>query len=156
MTTLATGLTAGIFLTWSCSVIPGLGRLSDLQYISTMQSINRAIQNPVFFSCFFGAAILLPVSVFRNYAGSWTTPLICLLSAAGIYLIGVLGVTIFGNVPLNEALDLVQIDSATPEILARERARFEGTWNRLNHVRTIAGILTFVLLLLAERLKTEA
>lgn len=153
ITIVATGLTAGIFLTWSCSVIPGLGRLSDLQYLSTMQSINRAIQNPVFFSCFFGAAILLPVGVFRSYTGDWTARFIWLLSATGVYLLGVLAVTIFGNVPLNEALDVVQLDSATPENLAQQRARFEGTWNRLNHVRAIAGIAAFVLLLLA--VKTE-
>jgi len=62
ITTLITGLMAGLFFAWSCSVMPGLARLSDDEFLSSMQSMNRAIQNPLFFCCFFGAALLLPVS----------------------------------------------------------------------------------------------
>jgi uncharacterized membrane protein len=155
ITALTTGLTAGIFLTWSCSVIPGLSRLSDFNYLSAMQSINRAIQNPVFFSCFFGAGILLPIAVFRNYTGAWTPQLLCLITATGVYLVGVLGVTIFGNVPLNEALDVAQIDAGSPQTLAAHRAAFENSWNRLNQVRTVAGIAAFALLLVAGWMKSE-
>jgi uncharacterized membrane protein len=155
VTALTTGLTAGIFLTWSCSVIPGLGRLSDFNYLSAMQSINRTIQNPVFFSCFFGAAILMPIAVFRSYAGAWMPQWLCLATATGVYLVGVLGVTIFGNVPLNEALDTLRIDAASPQTLSDYRAAFENAWNRLNHVRTVAGVAAFVLLLAASWMRSE-
>ncbi len=67
MTATATALMAGLFYAFSCSVNLGLARLSNAEYISAMQSTNRAIQNPIFFAAFFGAPILLPLSVFLHY-----------------------------------------------------------------------------------------
>ena len=45
-----TALIAGLLYAYSCSVNIGLGRLADAEYISAMQSINKAIQNPLFLS----------------------------------------------------------------------------------------------------------
>ena len=42
---LSTGLMAGIFFTWSNAVKPGIGKLSDLEYLKALQSSNR-VQAP--------------------------------------------------------------------------------------------------------------
>ena len=42
---LLTGLMAGIFFTWSNAVKPGIGKLSDLEYLRSLQSMNRVILN---------------------------------------------------------------------------------------------------------------
>ena len=45
MAILLTGLMAGIFFTWSNAVKPGIGKLSDLEYLRALQSMNRVILN---------------------------------------------------------------------------------------------------------------
>ncbi|MNY71250.1 hypothetical protein D3C86_2095480 [compost metagenome] len=54
-----------------------------------------------------------------------------------------------GNVPLNEALDKINLSSSSAQDLAAHRLRFEGPWNRLHAIRTYASIISFVLVLLA-------
>lgn len=141
-----TALAAGLFYAYSCSVVPGLGKLGDLNYLSAMQSINRAILNPVFFFSFMGAVILLPLSAFMNYG---TERFWLLAIASAVYIIGVFGVTVGGNVPLNNMLDAANLQSMGIEELAKLRSTFEAKWNSLNLVRTVANITAFVFVLLA-------
>ncbi|MEL6651815.1 MAG: DUF1772 domain-containing protein, partial [Bacteroidota bacterium] len=63
-----------------------------------MQSINRAILNPVFFLIFFGSLIAIAIATYFSYAVSKTSFLL-LMIATLTYLIGTIGVTLFGNVP---------------------------------------------------------
>jgi uncharacterized membrane protein len=142
-----TALIAGLFYGWSVSVILGLRRLPDREYISFMQATNREIQNPLFFTAFFGAAILLPVSIFLHYGQSlrfWF-----LLAATLCYLVGVMGVTIFGNVPMNNTLESFDLKSATDPEITLQRKNYEGRWNFLNHIRTVASTTATVLVILA-------
>jgi len=46
---IATGLLAGLFYAYACSIMPGLHASSDRTAVEAMQNINEAIQNPVFF-----------------------------------------------------------------------------------------------------------
>ena len=57
--TLSSGLTAGLFFGWAVSVIPGTTKVSDRNYVATMQSINVAIINPIFMLSFLGTAVVL-------------------------------------------------------------------------------------------------
>ncbi len=149
ITATATALMAGIFFAFSCAVNLGLARLPDSQYVAAMQSINRRIQNPVFFAAFFGASLFLPLSVFLHYGQPFTMRFWFLLAAAIIYLIGTFGVTIFGNVPLNNALDRFDLESATEEETALQRANFERRWNNLNTIRTVSSTLAIILVVIA-------
>lgn len=143
----ATALMAGLFYAFSCAVNLGLARLSNAEYVSAMQSINRAIQNPIFFAAFFGAPILLLLITFLHYGQS--TRFWFLLVATAIYLIGVFGVTIFGNVPLNNALDRFNLELASEEETALQRANFEGRWNSLNTIRTVTSTLALTFIVIA-------
>lgn len=147
VTALASGLIAGLFYSYSCSVNPGLGTLSDAGYLAAMQSINRAILNPVFFFSFMGTLLLLPLSTYQHFGTG--SRFYLLLAAAVVYVIGTFGVTMLGNVPLNEALDKINLTGGSAQELAAHRLRFEVPWNRLHAVRTYASILSFVLVLLA-------
>lgn len=149
ITTIATALMAGLFYAYSCSVNPGLGRLPDIMYLSAMQSINRAILNPVFFAGFMGALVLLPVCTWLHYGTPLSVRFWCLLAATAVYVIGVFGVTVAGNIPLNQALDAFKIDPAAIEAMARQRAAFEAKWNSWNTVRTVAAIATAILTIIA-------
>lgn len=147
LTVTATALIAGLFYAWSCSVMLGFAKLPDKEFISVMQKTNRAILNPVFFAAFLGAPILLPISTIFHY----NQPLRFwfLLAGTVIYLVGTFGVTMFGNVPLNNILDRFNLESATAEEIVLQRTDFEGRWNDLNTIRTISSTLAVVLLVIA-------
>ena len=149
MTATTTALMAGLFYAFSCSVNLGLARLSNAEYISAMQSINRAIQNPIFFAAFFGAPILLPLSVFLHYGQPLSVRFWFLLAATIIYLIGTFGAPIFGNVPLNNILDRFDLQAASEAEIAVQRTNFEGRWNNLNTIRIVTSTLAIMLVITA-------
>ena len=110
---LLTGLMAGIFFTWSNAVKPGIGKLSDIEYLRALQSMNRVILNNAFKIMFLGAIIavaLVPVFYFNLYPKNIFWLFVFTLV---IYWIGVFGVTVSGNIPLNEILDKTNLESIT-------------------------------------------
>lgn len=147
ITTLFSALMAGLFFAFTFSVMPGLGKLPDAEFIKAMQSINKAIQNPIFFICFFGILIFLPLSTYSYYSKQ-TTVFWLLLIATVIYFIGVFGVTVFGNIPLNSRLDKFNTLSADAKSIMEQRILFEISWNRFNAIRTVCSILSLVLVII--------
>ncbi|WP_027379535.1 chryseobasin maturation helper ChrI [Chryseobacterium daeguense] len=147
VTATVTALIAGLFYAYSCSVVLGLSKLSDTEYLKSMQSINREILNPVFFISFMGTAVLLPASTI--FYRSQNPVFIFLLLATLAYLIGVFGLTIFGNVPLNDQLDKFDIMNSTPEAIKEMRDRFENSWNFFNNIRTVFSLITIILTICA-------
>ncbi len=146
---ICTALMAGLFYSYSCSVVPGLKLLADSRYIASMQAINKAIQNPLFFACFFGTLLLLPISAYLNYFEYPHLRFWLLLAAAILYLIGVFGVTAFGNIPLNNGLEKFNLANASAEAVSLQRTIFERRWNNLNIIRTISSILSLVFVIIA-------
>lgn len=145
LSTVACGLIAGLFYSYSCSVNPGLKALNDFGYLSAMQSINRAILNPVFFFSFIGTLLLLPISTYLSYTPGLSPRFWLLLASTLLYIVAVFGVTMLGNVPLNDALDKFNLNGANADELAAQRALFEAKWNMLHSVRTIASVASFAL-----------
>jgi uncharacterized membrane protein len=146
---LATALMAGLFYNWTTAITTGLHKLPDREYIAAMQSINRAIQNPLFFLSFFGATVLLPLSCYLHYKSPLPATFYLLLAATILYLAGVTAVTITGNIPLNNMLDKFNLRGALPEEAARLRLAFENKWNNFNTIRTISSFISLILILVA-------
>lgn len=139
--TLTTALIAGLFFGFVVAINPAFARLSDIAYIEAMQHINRAIVNVVFAAAFFGAAILIPIT-------AWKTQNMLLWAAAAFYLIGGIAVTYAVNVPLNNILDTFQVNGATVIDAAQARMAFAAKWNLWHLVRTIAVIISTILLII--------
>lgn len=146
---LLTGLIAGLFYGYDCSVIKGLGNLPDREYLSAFKSINRAILNPYFFISFMGSILVLPIAVWLSYKGGGTTSCYLLAAATIIYGVGVFGVTILGNVPLNNLVERFDIQAASQADVQALRQKIEASWNRLHHIRTYANILSFLLAIIS-------
>jgi uncharacterized membrane protein len=140
----STALITGLFYGYSCSVNPALARLSDNAYLTAMQNINRAIQNPLFFSSFFGALLLLPVAAFFNYQ---IRPERCylLLVATLVYAAGVIGITVACNIPLNNTLDSLSLNRISAPEAKAARVAFETSWNKWHTVRTLFSTLALIL-----------
>ena len=141
-----TGLSAGLCYTWSNAVTTGIGKLDDFGYLNAFQQMNRAILNPTFLIVFFGPLLVGPINVFlhKNVLGSmfWF-----LVLAVVLYVVGVVLVTIFGNVPLNEILDKTDLCKATSEEMESLRTLFELRWNQLHLIRTLSAVTSLAILL---------
>ena len=144
-----TGLAAGLFYSSDCSVLRGLGNLTDRESLSAIQSINRAILNPYFFISFMGSLVMLPIAAWMSYKNGQPASFYYMLSAAILYAAGVFGITIAGNVPLNNMLDKFDIPHASAEALQVMRQKFEAKWNMLQHARTSSAILAFILCIIS-------
>lgn len=138
-----TGLSAGFFYAWAVSVIPGTLKISDSTYLETMQSINRAILNPAFYLIFFGPVIFLIVSGIYEFSVNKISFALLLISFLA-YLIGTFGVTTFGNVPLNDQLDILNLTELNANKMAEFREYYEERWNRLHLIRTIFSVVSFL------------
>jgi uncharacterized membrane protein len=143
ITIIFSGLVAGLLYGYSCSVNPGLKNLPDREYIHAMQSINTAIQNFVFFICFIGLLVLLPMSCWFTYKYDMGISFWFVLIATVIYFVGVFVVTGARNVPLNELLEHFDVGKATDKEVSAIREKFESSWVTWHTVRTIASIVSF-------------
>ena len=121
--TVAAGLQAGTYYTWACGVMPGLAKVDDHSFVSSMNHVNVAIVNPVFMLTFLGTPALAAAAVATSSpsARAWGI-------AALVLALGTVVVTVAGNVPLNDAL-----------AAGGSRADFETAWVRWNVVRTITS-----------------
>lgn len=146
---MSTALIAGLYYSYSCSVNPGLGNLGNRDYLIAMQSINRAILNPAFFASFIGTLILLPLAAWLNCTSMQSPRFLFLLAATLVYAIASFGLTVFGNVPLNEMLETVNPDTMPAKELEAFRLRFEPAWNQYHTIRTFATILSLLLSVLS-------
>ena len=155
LATLTTGLVAGVFYAYACSVTLGLAERPDASYVAAMQAINERIQNPAFFLGFFGAVLSLLAALVAHYSPrprSGRFRLVALASA--LYIAGGFLLTALVNVPLNEELARVAADAPVGE-LARARADYEGPWNFWNGVRALFSSLAFLALVGACLLRED-
>lgn len=144
--TLMTGLMAGLFYAFSCSVMPGLRRTDDRTLVTTMRAINAAILNGWFALVFGGALLLTASAAALHLTGDRHTALPWILAGLVFYLV-TLGVTGRVNVPLNNQLQAARTE--TDEGLWAARTGFEVTWNRWNLVRSVSNTAAFAALAMA-------
>lgn len=156
ITALSTALVTGLLYAYSCSINPGLGQLPDKEYLLAMQSINKAILNPLFFASFMGTLLLMPCSAWLLYKQPGSHGAIILVCAWLLYTCGVFGVTMAANVPLNEALAVFDIHGAGAQDIAQQRSLFEQPWNKWHTIRTVASIISLVIILVACLFHTPA
>lgn len=140
------GLLAGVYFAFSAFVMMALGRIDQSAGIAAFNSINAVIVRSLFMPIFLGstlsAAALTVLAFFR-----WGEPGAAAMFSGGlIYLVGMFVVTVFFNVPLNDALAAVEPgNSQTAEFWSR----FLRDWTFWNHVRTVASTAALMLFVIA-------
>lgn len=148
--TLTTGLGAGLFYSYSCSVMPGLARADDRTFVEAMQRINVAILNGWFMISFLGSLVLIGVAGVLELRNGDRTVLLWIVAAAVFQLVMLVITGVF-NVPLNDKLAAAGRPDGVAD-LAAVRASFENAWVRWNLVRTLASVAGFGCICWALRL----
>ncbi|CAM5331388.1 anthrone oxygenase family protein [Streptomyces atroolivaceus] len=152
--TAGAALMAGLFCAFAYAVMPGLSRADDRGFVQSMQHINRAIINGWFLTPFLLPLPLLVLATVLAAKGHSPGALPWIIAALVLYGAAFL-VTGTQNVPLNDALDKVPLDS-TPDRLRDARAAFENSWARWNTVRAVLHTASLGALLWALHLHGRA
>jgi uncharacterized membrane protein len=144
-----TGLLAGLLYAFNVAFVPALRDIKATPHIALMQSLNQKIQNPVFFLSFFGPTIVLPLAAYLHRSGP-QFPL--LVVAAGLHIIGANGVTVVGNIPLNDKLDKLDVNQLSEAEADQIRNEFQGQgkpWMQFHNIRTLAEMGATALVFIA-------
>ena len=137
---LGCGLMGGLYFAFSVFIMGALDRLGPAAGAAAMNSINtvilRSLFMPVFLLTTLAAAALAAIAFVE-----WGSPRAPWLLAGGlIYVIGMFGVTMFFNVPLNNEL----VASG-----ASAWSNYLSAWTLWNHVRTLASLAASALFIVA-------
>lgn len=134
---LGSGLMAGTLFAFSSFVMAALANLPAPHAVAAMQSINRVILRSAFMPVFFGSS-LVGLALGALAVANWGQPGTPAAAAAGALLVvGLFGCTAALNVPLNNALQRVDAESAEATAAWRDYRR---AWIRWNHLRTAATL----------------
>ena len=143
----AYALVGGVFLAFSDFIMRSLANTGGAGGVDAMQVINREVFRWVFMTLFLGQAALSLVIVGIGFWGVTGLAGTAIMLAGLIYLVGCFGVTVVCNVPMNKALDGMDLSATTTQDY------WVGTylprWTFWNSVRTVACTLSSLLLVLA-------
>lgn len=147
--TLLVALTAGFLFAFAVVAMPGIKKLNDSEFIRAFQEIDGIIQNnnPLFMLVWVGSVLLLIIAAVIGFTHLESLQRNLLLAATVLYIIGVQAPTIVLNVPRNDVIQTVKVDTANATVLQQARIEFEDGWNRSNQFRTAMSIIVTAILL---------
>lgn len=141
---LSIGAIFGFFYAWVCSTMWGLDTTEPKIAITAMQAMNASVRNPVFFPAFFLTPAILAATAFIALRLDRKPAAAMFASGAAVYFVGAFLITIFINVPMNEALAQVTIPADSDA--AREIWRaYSAPWQFWNTIRTLVSGLALIL-----------
>lgn len=144
---MTSGLLAGFFFAYWCSVMIGLRQVSDRVFIESFQAINRVLPNGRFALPFFAPVVLAPICTWLMFAdGNHEAGWWCL--AATVLQVITFLITGVRNVPLNNALEQAGVPTSDEDArLIRET--FVNPWTTWNDVRFVTSTLAFAATVMA-------
>ena len=141
---LFSGAIFGVFYAWVCSTMWGLDAADPNIAIAAMQAMNASVRNPVFAPAFFGTPLILGATALAAGMTGNRRAALLLGAAGGVYVAGAMVPTIAFNVPMNQALALVE----TPLDAARARdawQAYSAPWQLWNTIRAVFSGLALLL-----------
>ncbi len=147
--TLLTALVTGLLLGFAIVAMPGIRNLDDRAFVRAFQVMDRVIQDrqPLFMLVWVGSVVAVLASMLLG-RGTLTGEAYAVLLGAGVlYLVGVQAPTAIVNIPLNNAIQAVDLGAVDDAAARAARERFEARWNRWNAIRTGLGCVSVVGLL---------
>jgi uncharacterized membrane protein len=143
-------LVAGLLFGFAIVVMPGIAKLNDKGFLSAFKHMDEIIQNnqPLFILVWAGSILSIIITLILGIMNLIGTQIYILILASILYLVGVQLPTFRFNIPLNNSLQNLDIESLDESEAALCRVDFETPWNRWNRIRTVNAILAVSMLLL--------
>ena len=142
--TLLCSLVAGFLLAFAVVAMPGMKSLNDREFIRAFQVIDGVIQNrqPIFMVVWIGSVVALLTSAVLGIGQLDGYERMLIICAALVYMLGVQLPTFTINIPLNNKLQALEVDTMDETRRKAARDDFEPRWNRWNAIRTAFASLT--------------
>ncbi len=102
-----------------------------------MQHVNVTAVRPAFMTLLLGTAAVSALLAVHGVRAGGERPMTLLVAGAGLYLAGVVGLTVGYHVPRNDAL--AALDPTAPASAAAW-ADYVTAWTRANHVRAASAL----------------
>jgi uncharacterized membrane protein len=143
-------LVAGFVFAFSSVVMPGIQSFGDRDFLRAFKAIDGVIQRSQtsFLVVWIGSIVLLATSLLLGFWYVSGMDLFLLILSAAIYFLGVQIPTVRINVPLNNMLQELDLDSLDESQIEQTRTRFEIRWIKWNHIRTVLATISSALLIL--------
>ena len=150
LTIMLCSLVAGLLFGFAIVVMPGIAKLTDKEYLLAFKHMDGIIQNnqPLFILVWAGSILSIIITLILGIMNLGGTQMYLLVFASILYLFGVQLPTFRFNIPLNNSLQHLDIESLEESEAASSRVDFEIPWNRWNKIRAANAILTVSMLLL--------
>ena len=150
LSALLCSLVAGLVLTFAIVVMPGIRTMGDREYLRAFKVMDKIIQDghPVFALVWLGSAVVVLATTVLGFSRFDGLDQILLVVAGAIYIFGVHVPTVTINVPINNSLQSLDLDSASEDELSALANTYETRWLRWNTIRTFISIATTVLFLI--------
>ena len=129
----------GTFAAFSEFIMSALKKTEAAGGIEAMQHINRDVIKTQFVAGILSIAIFSAVFALYSLFVFEGAALVTLILAPMVYLPSVLFMTMFGNVPMNNALDKLEHSSLDARYYWE---KYTKVWTQLNHARSFGSILT--------------
>lgn len=152
--TLLCSLVAGLLFAFAVVVMPGLANLDDREFLRAFQETDGIIQRgqPLFGLVWLGSVLALLAGLALGVNDMVGPDRVLLVLAVVVYLLGVQLPTFVINIPLNNELQALDVDSADEATWKSARKRFEPRWNLWNAIRaTLAAATASLLVVLLIR-----
>ncbi len=148
--TFAFGIMAGFFWTYSFNVNYATIALEANEYAKVQSLFNVNVRHAMFFSFFFGGAVLCVVAIVFSWLTANSGRFWLLLIAGMLYTFGIIVFTREVNLPLNYQTEAWQL-GAVP---ANWRA-VRDAWNEANLLRTAVSAAAFLLAIVSLTCNSE-
>ena len=150
LTIMLCSLVAGLLFGFAIVVMPGIAKLTDKEYLLAFKHMDGIIQNnqPPFILVWAGSILSIIITLILGMMDLSGTQIYLLVFASILYLFGVQLPTFRFNIPLNNSLQNLDIESLEESEATSFRVNFEIPWNRWNKIRTVNAILAASMLLL--------
>jgi uncharacterized membrane protein len=148
-------LVAGFLFAFAVVIMPGIKSLDDDAFLRAFQVVDGVIQKgqPLFIVVWVGSALSLLATAGMGIWSLNGANRALLIAATVVFLGGVQLPTAAINIPMNNALQRLELGSMDAAARTRARADFEARWNRWNVFRTIvAAVATTMLLIVLLRM----
>ena len=142
------GLASGFFLTFSDFLMTSLAAARPSAGIEAMQMINRKVYKSLLVGLLWTMFVAAPALFFFALLSDAPGSSLAWISVGGVsYFLAAFVVTFVFNVPMNEALDVMDYDDS--ETTSYWRRTYVPTWTFWNYFRAIGTGLAAIAYLLA-------